>query len=141
MSLILITHDLGVVARVADQVAVMYAGQIVETASVQDIFQRPAHPYTMGLQAARPPADESLRRKLEPIAGSPPDLFRPPVGCAYHARCPWAMRVCEAHDPPLWPLEPEHGSRCWLHHEYASKRRPERLHQGARMPAPKGARA
>jgi oligopeptide/dipeptide ABC transporter ATP-binding protein len=135
MSLILITHDLGVVARVADDVAVMYAGQVVETASVDDIFYRPAHPYTLGLQAARPPPDEQLRRKLEPIEGSPPDLFHPPVGCAYRARCPWAMRVCESRDPPLWPLETEHSSRCWLHHEYGSERRPERLHHAATMPA------
>jgi len=141
MSLILITHDLGVVARVADDVAVMYAGQIVETASVDDIFYRPAHPYTLGLQAARPPADEQLRRKLEPIPGSPPDLFHPPAGCAYRARCPWAMRVCEAQDPPLWPLEPQHSSRCWLQHEYGSERRPERLHHGASIPAPGAARA
>jgi oligopeptide/dipeptide ABC transporter ATP-binding protein len=141
MSLILITHDLGVVARVADDVAVMYAGQVVETASVDDIFYRPAHPYTLGLQAARPPADEQLRRKLEPIEGSPPDLFHPPAGCAYRARCPWAMRVCETQDPPLWPLEPQHSSRCWLHHEYGSERRPERLHHGASMPARGAARA
>jgi oligopeptide/dipeptide ABC transporter ATP-binding protein len=135
MGLILITHDLGVVARVADDVAVMYAGQVVETAAVEDIFRRPAHPYTLGLQAARPPTEEQLHRKLEPIEGSPPDLFQPPQGCAYRARCPWAMRACELHEPPLWPLEPEHASRCWLHHEYARERCPERLHQGARMRA------
>jgi len=101
MSVIHITHDLGVVARMADEVAVMYAGQIVETGDVHDIFARPSHPYTLGLQAARPPPDERRREKLEPIEGAPPDLFKPPVGCAYFERCPWAMRVCEGSDPPL----------------------------------------
>jgi len=135
MGLILITHDLGVVARMADEVAVMYAGQIVETGDVQDIFARPCHPYTLGLQAARPPPDERKREKLEPIEGAPPDLFKPPLGCAYFERCPWAMRVCESHDPPLWPISASQASRCWLHHEQAVQRRPERLGHGALMPA------
>ncbi len=134
MSIILITHDLGVVARMADDVAVMYAGQIVETGTVDDIFYRPAHPYTLGLQAARPPADEVARALLEPIEGAPPDLFHPPTGCAYFERCPWAMQVCEPHDPPLWPLAPGHASRCWLHHELAAPRRPDKLHHGKLMP-------
>jgi oligopeptide/dipeptide ABC transporter ATP-binding protein len=140
MSIILITHDLGVVARMADDVAVMYAGQVVETGSVDDIFYRSAHPYTLGLQAARPPADEGVRAKLEPIEGSPPDLFHPPSGCAYFARCPWAMRVCKPHDPPLWPLRADHASRCWLHHEHAAKRRPDSLHVEALMPQTGGER-
>ena len=135
MGVILITHDLGVVARMADEVAVMYAGQIVETGNVHDIFARPGHPYTLGLQAARPPPDERRREKLEPIEGAPPDLFQPPVGCAYFERCPWAMSVCEANDPPLWPLSPSQASRCWLHHEHGVQRRPERLGHGAVMPA------
>jgi oligopeptide/dipeptide ABC transporter ATP-binding protein len=135
MAIILITHDLGVVARMADDVAVMYGGQIVETGTVDDIFYRSAHPYTLGLQAARPPAEEVVHVKLEPIAGAPPDLFHPPVGCAYYARCPWAMRVCEPNDPPLWPVATGHASRCWLHHEHAASRRPAKLHQGALMPA------
>jgi oligopeptide transport system ATP-binding protein len=119
----------------ADEVAVMYAGQIVETGDVRQIFARPAHPYTLGLQAARPPADERRREPLEPIEGAPPDLFHPPRGCAYYERCPWAMKVCEANDPPLWSINDSQSSRCWLHHEYGARRRPERLAHGALIPA------
>jgi oligopeptide/dipeptide ABC transporter ATP-binding protein len=133
MSIILITHDLGVVAQMADDVAVMYAGQIVERGTVDEIFYRPAHPYTLGLQAAKPHGGEGCKEKLEPIEGAPPDLFHPPPGCAYFDRCPYAMRVCEPLDPPLWRVEGEHASRCWLHHAYAGARRPERLHRGAIM--------
>jgi oligopeptide/dipeptide ABC transporter ATP-binding protein len=134
MSMILITHDLGVVAQMADDVGVMYAGQIVEQGTVDDVFYRAAHPYTLGLKAAKPRAAEGRREKLEPIEGSPPDLFEPPAGCAYFDRCPYAMRLCESSNPPLWMVEPQHASRCWLHHEYASARA-ERLHRGALMPA------
>ena len=133
MSIILITHDLGVVARMADEVAVMYAGEIVERGSVDDVFYRPAHPYTIGLQGAKPRAHEGRRERLASIEGSPPDLFSPPPGCAYFDRCPHAMRVCEPLDPPLWTVAPGHDSRCWLHHEYAAARRPEALHHGELM--------
>jgi len=133
LGIVLITHDLGVVARMADDVAVMYAGRIVEMGPVEEIFHRPAHPYTLGLRAARPRAGEGRRERLEPIEGAPPDLFHPPSGCAYHERCPHAMRVCEVADPPLWTVEPRHASRCWLHHESAGARRPEALHRGALM--------
>src|SRR5512145_2846084 len=94
MAIVLITHDLGVVARMADEVAVMYAGQIVEQGSVDDLFYRPAHPYTLGLQQSMPRRDERGRTRLEPIEGSPPDLFSPPPGCPYFDRCPAAMRAC-----------------------------------------------
>ncbi|HET6440141.1 MAG TPA: ABC transporter ATP-binding protein [Anaeromyxobacter sp.] len=115
MAVVLITHDLGVVARVADDVAVMYAGRIVERGTVEDVFARSAHPYTLGLEAAMPHAGEGDRRPLVPIEGSPPDLFRPPAGCAYFDRCPWAMQVCESRDPPLLTVKTGHESRCWLH--------------------------
>jgi len=115
-AIILITHDLGVVARMADEVAVMYAGQIVEKGSVDDIFYRPAHPYTVGLRAAMPSNEPGRMHRLMPIDGSPPDLFSPPTGCAYAARCPHAMRICGERDPaPFW-LGPDHFGRCWLHH-------------------------
>ncbi len=133
MSIILITHDLGVVAQMAAEVAVMYAGQIVEQGTVDEIFYRPAHPYTLGLQAAKPRAVEGRKERLEPIEGAPPDLFRPPAGCSYFDRCPWAMKLCESSNPPLWVVETGHASRCWLHHEYADGRRPEKLHRGALM--------
>ncbi|MEC7414677.1 MAG: ABC transporter ATP-binding protein, partial [Pseudomonadota bacterium] len=91
MSIILITHDLGVVARMADEVMVMYAGQVVEQGSVDDIFYRSAHPYTLGLRGAMPTNNREGNQNLIPIDGSPPDLFQPPAGCGYCARCPHAM--------------------------------------------------
>ena len=135
MSIILITHDLGVVAQMADDVAVMYAGMVVEQGTVDDVFYRPAHPYTLGLQQAMPHREAARdRARLEPIEGSPPDLFSPPPGCPYVDRCPWAMEVCGPNEPPLWAVAPGHGARCWLHHVYAVGRRPERLFHGALMP-------
>jgi oligopeptide/dipeptide ABC transporter ATP-binding protein len=95
MSIILITHDLAVVARMADRVAVMYAGQIVESGTVDEIFYESAHPYTLGLRAAMPSNKTTREKKLTPILGSPPDLFHPPTGCGYFARCPYAMKSCE----------------------------------------------
>jgi oligopeptide transport system ATP-binding protein len=133
MSIVLITHDLGVVARMADEVAVMYAGQIVEQGTVDDVFYRAAHPYTLGLQQSMPQRDDRRRARLAPIEGSPPDLFSPPAGCPYFERCPWAMKVCGPNDPPPWPVAPGHVARCWLHHESAAGRRPDRLFRGATM--------
>lgn len=121
MAIILITHDLGVVARMADDVAVMYAGKIVEHGSVDDIFYRPAHPYTVGLRAAMPTTASGAAHKLMPIEGSPPDLFAPPKGCAYAARCPHAMRICADQPPAAYETGPAHFGRCWLHHEGAPK--------------------
>ena len=120
MSLILITHDLGVVAQMADEVVVMYAGKVVETGSVDDIFYASGHPYTKGLKAAMPQNQDRRAQRLDPIAGSPPDLFDPPKGCGYFERCPQAMRVCEAHPPPEFTLaSPDHRCACWLHDERA----------------------
>ena len=116
MAIILITHDLGVVARMADEVAVMYAGKIVEHGSADDVFYRSAHPYTLGLRAAMPTNDPSRQHMLEPIDGSPPDLFAPPPGCGYAPRCPHAMKVCQQRHPDDFFLLGEHFSRCWLHH-------------------------
>jgi oligopeptide transport system ATP-binding protein len=122
MSIILITHDLGVVAQMADDVNVMYAGQIVESGTADQIFYHSAHPYTLGLRQAMPENDERKRKKLLPIDGAPPDLFKPPAGCSYYARCPHAMKVCERLNPGLEGIEPGHASRCWLHHERAAAR-------------------
>ncbi len=115
MAIILITHDLGVVARMADEVSVMYAGQVVETGSVDDVFYRSAHPYTLGLKQAMPQG--SSRAPLVPIEGSPPDLFSPPTGCGYFDRCPEAMRICESRMPEAFILSGAHSSRCWLEHK------------------------
>ncbi len=119
MSIILITHDLAVVACTADRVAVMYAGQIVESGSVDDIFYRSSHPYTLGLKAAMPSNTHDRDKSLTPIMGSPPDLFKPPEGCGYCARCPHAMKVCADHLPELVAVGDDHYSRCWLQHESA----------------------
>jgi oligopeptide/dipeptide ABC transporter ATP-binding protein len=125
MAIVLITHDLSVVARMADQVAVMYAGEIVEYGTVDDLFYRSAHPYTQGLRAALPGTEPSDRRPLKPIEGSPPDLFHPPEGCAYAARCPSAMKICASSAPPPFDMgvapgtsrdSQPHFARCWLHH-------------------------
>lgn len=119
MSIILITHDLGVVARMADDVAVMYAGQVVESGSVDDVFYRSAHPYTLGLKQAMPSVDKEDPRKLLPIAGTPPDLFTPPKGCSYAARCPVAKNICMTKTVPYFSLNGAHKSSCWLQHKDA----------------------
>jgi len=135
MSIILITHDLGVVARMADDVAVMYAGQIVESGTAVDIFDHAAHPYTHGLRRATPSNDPEREQRLVPIDGAPPDLFQPPRGCAYAARCPYAMRICGDELPPPFEIRepahargaPGHVSRCWLQHPEAPRVDP--IHQ------------
>jgi oligopeptide/dipeptide ABC transporter ATP-binding protein len=123
MAIILITHDLGVVARMADDVLVMYAGEVVEKGSVDDIFYRSGHPYTQGLRLAMPSnrqvSTDEDEQTLLAIAGSPPDLFNPPKGCAYHPRCPYVMRVCAERTPPVEALGTGHHTQCWLHHEQA----------------------
>jgi oligopeptide/dipeptide ABC transporter ATP-binding protein len=122
MAIILITHDLGVVARMANEVAVMYAGEIIERGATDDVFYRSAHPYTLGLKAAMPTNHQNTVKRLIPIDGSPPDLFSPPNGCAYYARCPHAMHACENNHPKIFDLEGAHTSRCWLHHEDCARR-------------------
>jgi len=117
MSIILITHDLGVVANMADDVAVMYGGQIAESGTADEIFYQPAHPYTFGLRSAMPKNDESKTERLMPIEGSPPDLFSPPIGCAYFERCPQAMNICGRENPPLYNVGGHHDSRCWNLHK------------------------
>jgi oligopeptide/dipeptide ABC transporter ATP-binding protein len=133
MAIILITHDLGVVARMADEVVVMYAGQIAEKGSVDDVFYRSSHPYTLGLRAAMPNNDPARTHELQPIDGSPPDLFHPPAGCAYAARCPYAMRVCGTSDPEPTFMAKQHYARCWQHHESAVARI-DGLHYRAQTP-------
>ena len=116
MAIILITHNLGVVARLADDVAVMYAGQIVEKGSAEELFHRSAHPYTLGLRAAMPGNDPTREQGLQAIEGTPPDMFDPPQGCSYFARCPHAMRLCEDRHPERFEVAPHHHASCWLQH-------------------------
>jgi oligopeptide transport system ATP-binding protein len=111
MGLILITHDLGVVADVADKIAVMYAGRIVEDAPVHDIYARPAHPYTKGLLQSIPRLDQK-GQELYAIKGLPPNLTRIPSGCAFNPRCPMAQDICRTDVPPLHPVGAGRGSAC-----------------------------
>ncbi|ETD70017.1 peptide ABC transporter ATP-binding protein [Pelistega indica] len=113
VSIILITHDLGVVAKIADTIAVMYAGQCIETGNRRDIFYHPQHPYTQGLLASIPRLDMQ-KDSLKPIEGHPPDLFAPPKGCGFFSRCKKAMRVCKEIPPELSVLTEEHTVLCWL---------------------------
>jgi oligopeptide/dipeptide ABC transporter ATP-binding protein len=114
LAVVLITHDLGVVAEIADRVAVMYAGQIVEDATLENLFYDPQHPYTWGLLGSLARLDEARPVRLAQIAGSPPSLLHPPTGCRFAARCPHEFEKCS--EPP--PLD---GDRCWL--DPADKRR------------------
>ncbi|WP_339146860.1 MULTISPECIES: ABC transporter ATP-binding protein [unclassified Sutcliffiella] len=120
VSIIIITHDLGVVAQVADRVAVMYAGKIVESGNRREIFYRGEHPYTKGLLNSVPRLDLE-DEELVPIVGSPPDLFSPPTGCAFAARCEYAMEVCERVYPMKTTLSEEHHVDCWLQDPRAPK--------------------
>ena len=132
MAIVLITHDLGVVARMADDVAVMYAGEIVEYGSAENVFDAAGHPYTLGLKAAMPSRGASREAGLKPIEGAPPDLFAPPAGCAYFARCPYAMRVCEARHPEHYALGGVHRARCFLHDAAAPRLAPPIQREAAR---------
>ncbi len=111
MSILLITHDLGVVAEMCDTVAVMYAGQIVERAPVDDLFADPQHPYTIGLMNAIP-RPELAGVPPQPIEGAPPDLLHPPRGCRFHPRCPYREQICVDQAPPLRRLAAGHDSAC-----------------------------
>jgi len=116
-SIILITHDLGVVANMASRVIVMYAGKIVETGSVDDIFFRPRHPYTLGLLKSIPRLDSDSKEDLMSIEGQPPDLFSPPAGCGFAPRCDYCMKICRMKQPEMYDISDNHTAACWLHHE------------------------
>jgi peptide/nickel transport system ATP-binding protein len=115
-AVVLITHDLGVVAEVCDEVVVMYAGRVVERGSVEAVLERPSHPYTWGLLGSMPSVDPSAARSRT-IAGTPPSLLYPPAGCRFHPRCPHVMDRCRAEVPPLRPTpdgDPGHATACHL---------------------------
>lgn len=123
-SVILITHDMGVVANMADRIAVFYAGQVVEEGGAGDVFRNPSHPYTAALLTSRPRLDRDRSQKLASIAGAPPDLFAPPEGCGFFERCHEAMEICRENPPEFHDCaEPGHRSLCWLFHEYGTARR------------------
>ena len=113
MAVLLITHDLGIVAGHTDRVVVMYAGRVVETAPTTELFDRPTHPYTEGLLAAVPRID-APRSRLEAIPGQVPAATAWPQGCRFHPRCPYAWDKCVAEEPPLLDAGADHTARCWL---------------------------
>jgi oligopeptide/dipeptide ABC transporter ATP-binding protein len=114
MTLLLISHNLGIVAELADRVAVMYAGKLVEVAPALSLFDGPLHPYTQGLLSSVP----NIRledEELHTMPGSPPDLIHPPVGCRFHPRCPKAMDQCRRQEPPFKQTSKERMTACWLY--------------------------
>ncbi len=123
MAMILITHDLGLVAGTADRIAVMYGGRIVEEGSTDQVYYRPQHPYSLGLLKAIPKISDDSSAPLRTIEGLPPLLIDPPDSCAFADRCPFVMKICREKDPPYFT--PPDGGRaaCWLHHEQAVAQR------------------
>jgi oligopeptide transport system ATP-binding protein len=118
-SILMITHDLGVVASIAQRIYVMYSGVIVEKGSSDDIFYRARHPYTKALLRAVPRLDSQSKGTLDSIEGTPPDLIAPPEGCPFASRCKYAMPVCSRMAPEMTVFGPGHEAACWLHHELA----------------------
>ena len=113
-AIILITHDMGLVSDVCDNVIVMYGGRIVEKGVIDDIFYRPAHPYTIGLIRCLPRLDDDEKKPLVPIEGQPVDMIEIPDGCAFHERCPNCLENCANEMPPIVEVSPSHFSACWL---------------------------
>jgi oligopeptide/dipeptide ABC transporter ATP-binding protein len=118
-AIIMITHDLGVIAEIARKVVVMYAGKVVEQAPVEQLFAEPNHPYTQGLLQSLPRVDKDAggaKRRLQEIPGIVPSLLNLPQGCKFASRCPKVMPICEEEEPPLEQVAPQHYSACWLNH-------------------------
>lgn len=119
-AIMLITHDLGVVANMARRVLVFYAGQIIEEGLCDDIFYTPKHPYTWGLLKSMPRINAENKENLVSIEGVPPDLFAPPLGCTFAVRCDYAMNLCVEHEPPMIDLGKGHCTKCWLNYKEIS---------------------
>ncbi|MCD8346406.1 MAG: ABC transporter ATP-binding protein [Lachnospiraceae bacterium] len=119
LSVIFITHDLGVVAQLCDRVVVLYGGLKMEEGTVFELFENPGHPYTMGLLESVPRVDQDKNARLQPIPGSPPDLLSPPQGCPFYSRCRYARRLCVSERPEKITLSQTHSSACWLNHPEA----------------------
>ena len=127
-AIILITHDLGVVADIAERVIVMYGGEIMEEAPAKELFFNPKHPYTWGLMDSMPRIEDNSDYPLISIDGTPPDLLKPPKGCPFAARCIYAMRICYDKKPPKYELKDNHYCRCWLLHKDAPKIKRKSIH-------------
>ena len=116
MSIVLITHDLGIVSDICDKIIIMYGGEIMEYGPIEALYSSPSHPYTKGLINSLPKIDEEVGTQLTPIEGSPVDLMHPPAGCPFASRCDKCMKVCLTEKPPYFEMEPDHYSACWLHY-------------------------
>lgn len=120
-SVIMITHDLGVVADTAHRIQVMYAGQIIERGSTDEIFYNPKHPYTLALLQSVPRLDTKHKGKLYSLEGTPPNLIRPPKGCPFASRCEQCMKICKEQMPKVTEITDTHKVCCWLQHPMAPK--------------------
>jgi peptide/nickel transport system ATP-binding protein len=120
LTILLITHNIGVVAEISDRIAVMYAAKLVEIGDVTDVFAHPKHPYTQGLLRSVPNIKLD-GAELYKMAGAPPDLSHPPAGCRFHPRCPFVMDICREEDPPLEAIEGNQLAACWLYPSVMSK--------------------
>ena len=120
-AIIMITHDLGVVAGMAEYITVMYAGNIVEQGRVEEIFHNPQHPYTAALLKAVPNMENENKEELQIIPGTPPDLIMPPKGCGFASRCKYCMGICKEMPPEYTQISESHKAACWLHHPMAKK--------------------
>ncbi|MEW8995959.1 ABC transporter ATP-binding protein [Clostridium sp.] len=130
-AVVLITHDLGVVADTADRIQVMYAGQVIERGTVEDIFTNPQHPYTWALLQSVPRLETKNKDTLYALKGTPPDLVKPPIGCPFAARCEYCMQICLEEMPEITNIENDHQVLCWLKHPMAPKVEiPEALRRG-----------
>ncbi|MGB4675445.1 MAG: ABC transporter ATP-binding protein [Aggregatilineales bacterium] len=125
LTILLITHNIGLVAELADRILVMYAGQMAELSDVYSVFKEPLHPYTQGLLNAVPNIELDDTEELYIMEGTTPDLIEPPPGCRFHPRCPYAMPVCSQLEPHFQPARPEHYVHCWLHEEIPAEFRQE----------------
>ena len=117
MSIVLITHDLGIVSDICDKIIIMYSGEIMEYGPIETLFANPKHPYTIGLIRSLPKIDQKEGEPLTPIEGSPVDLMHPPAGCPFAPRCEHCMKVCLTEKPPYFEQEPGHYSACWLQYD------------------------
>ncbi len=133
---ILVTHSMGVVAGMSDRIQVMYAGHIVETASTEDIFANPSHPYTVGLMKSIPRLDAQRKEKLEPIRGLPPDLIDLPDMCPFVPRCNYAREKCEQKNPPLIKVSDGHYSACWFWDEVSLESDQDQVARAHNLPEP-----
>jgi oligopeptide transport system ATP-binding protein len=130
-SIILISHDLGVVAGLCHRVQVMYAGRLVESAPVAELYNNPLHPYTWGLLQSIPKVTAGVKRRLQTIGGQPPDLLAPPPGCSFAPRCRFALKICKEELPALFETTAGHRVRCWLNHEISPVKPGDLFHKEA----------